>query len=113
MIFKKVFNWVKNIFSLIGLFLLGFFVVKKTIALGEVRDKKNWQKIPGSKYKVAVFKNGKKEIIELPMNPKTLKQITVDEIEAIGLPDNYNEESFLNVTIKNNNPVNRRNYNTK
>lgn len=106
---KKNWNWLKNLLKILGGCIIILCVARKVAQIGEVKYEKKWEPIAGSKTKVLVKDdNGNQQVVELPKNPETGKQITVDEIKQVGLPKNYDKEERLNVTITSNPTINRR-----
>ena len=107
---KKNWTKIKLFFKIIIGAIITIVIVKKVSEIGKVVYNKKYKEIPGQKNKVLVYNNvGKSEIIDLPINPETGKQVTVDEIEQVGLPEKINDKGVLNVKIKSK-PINRRSF---
>lgn len=86
-------------FKWILLILIGVFTYQKIkkIKIGPVKEKRMWT--PVNKKTVEVYdKEGKIKKIKLPKDPETKKQLTINDIEAIGITEKGN----INVKIKHN-----------
>ncbi len=98
-------GWVLNVLTIIGSFILGFFVIDRIGNIGKNKDTLFFRKVPGHKGKVQVFDpKGKNKIIKLPKDPKTKKQIKIEQIETIGISKKAyeNKKETYNVEIKHN-----------
>lgn len=87
--FKFIWNHIFPILSFIGTAILFFFATKDYHNKKKIK-KMNWKKIPRIKDQVKVLnKKGEWEIINLPVIDE--KQLTVDEIEHIGITEKEGE----------------------
>ncbi len=94
-IIKKIWSWCKwIIFILVGIFT--YHGIKKIVAkIGPVKENKVW--IPVNKTTIKMYdKKGNSQEIKLPKDPVTKKQLTVNDIECVGITEKGN----INVKIK-------------
>ena len=99
--FSKNWKAVLKFLSVIGGINLIAIAAKKVSQIGQVKFKKKWKPIKGSDTHVMIHNDtGTSEVVPLPENPETGRQIELDEIVNVGLPENYDTEEVLNFELK-------------
>lgn len=90
----KIPNWIKVLLKVlvgIGAILGAIFLGKKIVQgvesiFGIVQKPSNWEPVPGDPTKVIVAApDGSSKVVALPVNPTTKKQVTSDNVAAVGL----------------------------
>jgi len=67
----------------IGGLILGVIAIKQFSKIGRSESPKLWEPLPGHPDKIVLL-NGKREVVKLPVNPNTGKQVTSDHVIAAG-----------------------------
>lgn len=91
---KKIWDFILNIFSIIGGIIISIFAIIKINNITKIKQQ-NWKSIQGKPDYVEIYADGKWKEVKLPQD-KNGKQIFDKEIKTIGISKKGN----INVKIK-------------